>query len=210
MIINVQTKREAKIRFRFAATLLFRGTLIPINFFINTRFAFLFWTLVTIYFPYYPLFVLRSVLRSVLVQFSFSSRSVLDRSSIDSRSSFVHPPFILRSGIEDRSKIDRRTNGESSEARRRCIETLMGNQGKGDPNKNFIFNHLNSIYYGKTYWNYFQTQSYVGGFTFKQNGDQTVASEKFTKSTNSKIESEQSSAWSGRTSSGCINCWLST
>ena len=135
MIINVQTKREAKIRFRFAATLLFRGTLIPINFFINTRFAFLFWTLVTIYFPYYPLFVLRSVLRSVLVQFSFSSRSVLDRSSIDSRSSFVHPPFILRSGIEDRSKIDRRTNGESSEARRRCIETLMGSQGKGNPNK---------------------------------------------------------------------------
>ena len=40
MIINVQKKREAKIR--FAATLLFRGTLIPINFFINTRFAFLF------------------------------------------------------------------------------------------------------------------------------------------------------------------------
>ena len=76
--------------------------------------------------------------RSVLVQFSFSSRSVLDQFSFDSRSSFVHPPFILRSGIEDRSKIDRRTNGESSEARRRCIETLMGNQGKGDPNKNFI------------------------------------------------------------------------
>lgn len=37
-------------------------------------------------------------------------------------------------------------------------------------------------------------KGYVGGFTFKQNGDQTVASEKFTKSTNSKIESEQSSA----------------
>ena len=50
--------------------------------------------------------------RSVLDWFSFGSRSVLDRSSIDSRSSFVHPPFILRSGIEDRSKIDRRTNGE--------------------------------------------------------------------------------------------------
>ena len=77
-------------------------------------------------------------LRSSSVRFSFGSRSVLDRFSIDSRSSFVHPPFILRSGIEDRSKIDRRTNGESSEARRRCIETLMGSQGKGDPNKNFI------------------------------------------------------------------------
>lgn len=37
-------------------------------------------------------------------------------------------------------------------------------------------------------------KGYVGGFTFKQNGDQTVASEKFTKSTNSKTESEQSSA----------------
>ena len=96
--------------------------------------------------------------RSVLDRFSFGSRSVLVRFSIDLRSSFVHPPFILRSGIEDRSKIDRRTNGESSEARRRCIETLMGNQGKGDPNNNFIFYHLNSNYYGKTYWNYFQTQ----------------------------------------------------
>ncbi len=34
----------------------------------------------------------------------------------------------------------------------------------------------------------------VGSFTFKQDGGQTVASEKFTKSTNSKTESEQSSA----------------
>ena len=51
------------------------------------------------------------------------------------RSSSVHPPFKLRSSIEDRSKNDRRNIGESSEARRRCIETLMGNQGKGNPNK---------------------------------------------------------------------------
>lgn len=34
----------------------------------------------------------------------------------------------------------------------------------------------------------------VGSFTFKQDGGQTVASEKFTRSTNSKTESEQSSA----------------
>ena len=97
-------------------------------------------------------YIFRIALRSVLVRFSFGSRSVLDRFSfgsrsilvrfsIDSRSSFVHPPFILRSGIEDRSKIDRRMNGESSEARRRCIETLMRNQEKDDLNKNFIFNH---------------------------------------------------------------------
>ena len=81
--------------------------------------------------------------RSLLVRFSFASRSLLDRFSIDSRSvlvrfsigfrsSFVHPPFILRSFSVRESKIDRRTNGESSEAKRRCIETLMGNQGKGD------------------------------------------------------------------------------
>ena len=100
--------------------------------------------------------------RSVLDRFSFDSRSVLVRFSIDLRSSFVHPSFILRSfsvreskidrrTIEERSKNERRTNGESSEAKRRCIETLMGNQGKGDPNKNFIFNRLNSIYYSKTY-----------------------------------------------------------
>lgn len=88
------------------------------------------WTLVTACFLYYS---------------SFGSRSVLVRFSIDSRSFSVHSPFILRSGIEDRSKIDRRTNGESSEAKRRRIETLMGNQGKGDPNKNFIFYHLIQI-----------------------------------------------------------------
>ena len=79
--------------------------------------------------------------RSLLDCFSIGSRSVLDRSSIVSRSSFVHPPFILRSAIEDRSKNDRRNIGESSEARRRCIETLMGNQGKGDSNKNFFWPH---------------------------------------------------------------------
>ena len=89
-----------------------------------------------------PPFILRSSsvqapfeLRLSFVLFSISSRSVLDRSSIDSRSSFVHPPFILRSSIEDRSKNNRRNIGESSEARRRCNETLMGNQGKGNPNK---------------------------------------------------------------------------
>ena len=71
------------------------------------------------------------------------------------RSSSVDPPFNLRSRsvrrskndrrtIEERSKNDRRNIGDSSDARRRCIETLMGMQGKGDPNKNFIFNHLNS------------------------------------------------------------------
>ena len=87
--------------------------------------------------------------RLVLVWFSFGSRLVLVRFSIVLRSILVHPSFILRSGIEDRSKIDRRTNGESSEAKRRCIETLMGNQGKGNPNKNFIFNYLDSNYYGK-------------------------------------------------------------
>ena len=100
--------------------------------------------------------------RSVLDWFSFGSRSVLDRSSIDSRSSFVHSPFILRSISVRQSKNERRTNGErskndrrnigeSSEAKRRCIETLMGNQGKGNTNKNFIFNHLDSNYYGKIF-----------------------------------------------------------
>ena len=63
----------------------------------------------------------------------------------------VHPPFELRSSSVRESKIDRRTNGESSEAKRRCIETLMGSQGKGNPNKNFIFNHLDSNYYGKIF-----------------------------------------------------------
>ena len=109
-------------------------------------------------FSVHPPFILRSLLvrfsfasRSLLVRFSIGSRSVLDRFSFGSRSILVHPSFILRSFSVRESKIDRRTNGESSEARRRCIETLMRSQGKGDPNKNFIFNHLNSNYYGKTY-----------------------------------------------------------
>ena len=75
------------------------------------------------------------ILRSSSVRAPFNLRSSSVRFSFGSRSILVHPPFILRSGIEDRSKIDRRTNGESSEAKRRCIETLMGSQGKGNPNK---------------------------------------------------------------------------
>ena len=95
------------------------------------------------YFPYRSPFVLRS--------FSVDPPFVL-------RSISVQSPFALRSAIEERTENHRRNIGESSEARRRCIEILMGSQGKGDPNKNFIFYHLNSNYYGKTYWNYFQTQ----------------------------------------------------
>ena len=90
-------------------------------------------------------------LRSSSVRAPFKLRSGSVHPPFELRSSSVRAPFILRSGIEDRSKIDRRTNGESSEARRRCIETLMGSQGKGNPNKNFIFNHLDSIYYGKIF-----------------------------------------------------------
>ena len=100
--------------------------------------------------------------RSVLDRFSIGSRSVLDRFSIVLRSILVHPSFILRSSSVhspfgnrrtngERSKNDRRNIGESSEAKRRCIETLMGNQGKGNTNKNFIFNHLDSNYYGKIF-----------------------------------------------------------
>ena len=76
-------------------------------------------------------------IRIVLRSFSVRSPLVL-------RSFSVRSPFVLRSAIEERTENHRRNIGESSEARRRCIETLMGNQGKGDPNKNFIFNHLNS------------------------------------------------------------------
>ena len=118
-------------------------------------------------------FILRSfsvrspfVLRSFSVRAPFILRSSSVQAPFELRSSSVQAPFELRSGIEDRSKIDRRMNGESSEARRRCIETLMGNQGKGDPNKSFIFNHLNSNYYGKTYWNSFQSQRFCRSLYF--------------------------------------------
>ena len=102
------------------------------------------------------------IFRSFSVWFSFCSRLVLVRFSIVLRSILVHPSFILRSFSVrspfgnrrtngERSKNDRRNIGESSEAKRRCIETLMGNQGKGNTNKNFIFNHLDSNYYGKIF-----------------------------------------------------------
>ena len=87
-------------------------------------------------------------LRSSSVHPPFILRSSSVRAPFILRSSSVHSPFNLRSSSVRESKIDRRTNGESSEAKRRCIETLMGSQGKGNPNKNFIFNHLDSIFYG--------------------------------------------------------------
>ena len=46
-----------------------------------------------------------------MVYFSYCSRSF----SFGSRSSFVHPPFILRSGIEDWSKNERRIIGGKTE-----------------------------------------------------------------------------------------------
>ena len=92
------------------------------------------------YFTFHSPFVLRLFsVRSPFVLRSFSVHPPLILRSFSVRS-----PFVLRSAIEERSKNDRRNIGDSSEARRRCIETLMGMQGKGDPNKNFIFNHLNS------------------------------------------------------------------
>ena len=97
------------------------------------------------YFPYRSPFVLRSF----SVQPPFELRSTSVQPPFILRSSSVQPPFELRSAIEERTENHRRNIGESSEARRRCIETLMRNQGKGDPNKNFIFNHLKSNCYGK-------------------------------------------------------------
>ena len=79
------------------------------------------------------------ILRSSSVHPPFILRSGSVRAPFELRSFSVQPPFILRSSSVRESKIDRRINGESSEAKRRCIETLMGSQGKGNPNKNFIF-----------------------------------------------------------------------
>ena len=109
--------------------------------------------------------------RLLLDRSSFGSRSFFDRFSFILRSSFVHPSFELRSGIEEQSKMDRRwieevsevhlrQYGGNTEAKRRCIETLRGSHEKGNPNKTLFFNHLNPNYYGKTYWNYFQTQRF--------------------------------------------------
>ena len=56
-------------------------------------------------------YIFRIALRSVLVRFSFGSRSIL-----------VHPPFILRSRIEDLSKNERRIIGGKTEMCRNSSE----------------------------------------------------------------------------------------
>ena len=76
-------------------------------------------------------------LRSSSVHPPFELRSTSVRAPFNLRSTSVQPPFELRSGSVRRSKNDRRIIGESSEARRRCIETLMRNQEKGYPNIKF-------------------------------------------------------------------------
>ena len=104
-----------------------------------------------------PPFELRSTsvhppfnLRSSSVRAPFNLRSTSVRAPFNLRSGSVQPPFNLRSSsvhspfgdrrlIEERTENHRRQDGDVSEARRRCIETLMGSQGKGNPNKNFIF-----------------------------------------------------------------------
>ena len=47
----------------------------------------------------------------------FAYRYVLARFSISSRSSFVLPSLFLRSTIEDQSKINRRTNEETTKVK---------------------------------------------------------------------------------------------
>ena len=56
-------------------------------------------------------YIFRIVLRLVLDLFSIDSRSVLDRSSINLRSFFVHSPFVLRFPNGARTEIERRMNG---------------------------------------------------------------------------------------------------
>ena len=63
-----------------------------INFFINTRFAFLFWTLITVYFPYQS--------RIVSVSFPYRFRIVLLSSS-------YHPPIAKRKTIRNGTKNER-------------------------------------------------------------------------------------------------------
>ena len=103
--------------------------------------------------------------RSVLVQFSFVLRSILVNPSFILRSSSVRASFGLRSGsvrapfgnrrtIEDVSEVYRRQNGGQTEMHR----MNKGMPTVWQPVQNFIFKLLKSFYYGKTYWNYFQTQ----------------------------------------------------
>ena len=90
----------------------------------------------------HPPFILRSSsvhppfeLRSSSVQAPFELRSSSVQAPFKLRSSSVRAPFKLRSSSVRESKIDRRNIGNSSEARRRCIETLMGIQGKANRTK---------------------------------------------------------------------------
>ena len=84
---------------------------------------------------------------ALIFSFFLCSSPTNNSDGIFSVSFSVRSPFVLRSGIGDRSENERRIIGGKTEMYRNS----NGKPREGDPNKNFIFNHLNSNYYGKTY-----------------------------------------------------------
>ena len=95
-------------------------------------------------------------LRSSSVHPPFELRSTSVQPPFNLRSTSVQPPFVLRSFSVQSPFGDRRTNGESSKKYRKIIggKTEMYRNSNEKPrerrpNKNFIFNHLNSNCYGK-------------------------------------------------------------
>lgn len=83
------------------------------------------------------------------------------RSPFEFRSFFDRAPFILRYSSVRASFGNRRTMGEVSTIQRNRHEETANHEietNKTEANQTVIFYHLNSNYYGKTYWNYFQTQ----------------------------------------------------
>ena len=92
---------------------------------------------------------------------SIGSRLLLDRSSFGSRSFFDRFSFILRSSFVRASFGNRRTMGDVSTIQRNRHEETANHEietNKTEAIQTVIFYYLNSNYYGKTYWNYFQTQ----------------------------------------------------
>ena len=84
----------------------------------------------------------------------FEFRSFSDRAPFILRYGSVRVPFELRSGIEEQQEMYRLYSGTDTKKQR----ITKYKPTKRKPNQTVNFYHLNSNYYGKTYWNYFQTQ----------------------------------------------------
>ena len=112
-----------------------------INFFINTRFAFLFWTLITVYFPYH----------SPIILLSFSYRSPI-----------VLLLFSYCSPIGDAETIRKRYGIDTETIRNRTEDERMRIGGTREVHLTIIVNFYDN---GKTQTNYWGVKMFLSTTT---------------------------------------------